>query len=84
MGQKTHPTGFRIGINKPYHSTWFANFDVYSSVLQEDYKIRQFCDCSRGCANQGFLSQMSMSRDVAAVRQRQANQHTLSLSASHR
>ena len=42
MGQKTHPKGFRIGINKPYHSTWFANFDVYSSVLQEDYKIRQF------------------------------------------
>jgi small subunit ribosomal protein S3 len=42
VGQKTHPTGFRIGINKPYHSTWFANFDVYSSVLQEDYKIRQF------------------------------------------
>ena len=42
MGQKTHPTGFRIGINKPYHSTWFANYGVYSNVLQEDYKIRQF------------------------------------------
>ena len=42
MGQKTHPTGFRIGINKPYQSTWFANYDVYSQVLQEDYKIRQF------------------------------------------
>ena len=42
MGQKTHPTGFRIGINKPYQSTWFANYGVYSKVLQEDYKIRQF------------------------------------------
>jgi small subunit ribosomal protein S3 len=42
VGQKTHPTGFRIGINKPYHSTWFANYGVYSNVLQEDYKIRQF------------------------------------------
>jgi small subunit ribosomal protein S3 len=42
VGQKTHPTGFRIGINKPYNSTWFANYGVYSQVLQEDYKIRQF------------------------------------------
>ncbi len=42
MGQKTHPTGFRIGINKPYSSTWFANYGVYSKVLQEDYQIRQF------------------------------------------
>ena len=42
MGQKTHPTGFRIGVNKPYGSTWFANYGVYSKVLQEDYKIRQF------------------------------------------
>jgi len=42
VGQKTHPTGLRIGINKPYHSTWFANYGVYSNVLQEDYKIRQF------------------------------------------
>ena len=42
MGQKIHPTGFRIGINKPYQSTWFANYGVYSKVLQEDYKIRKF------------------------------------------
>ena len=42
MGQKIHPTGLRIGINKPYQSTWFANYGVYSKVLQEDYKIRQF------------------------------------------
>jgi small subunit ribosomal protein S3 len=42
VGQKIHPTGFRIGINKPYPSTWFANYGVYSKVLQEDYKIRKF------------------------------------------
>jgi small subunit ribosomal protein S3 len=42
VGQKIHPPGFRIGINKPYQSTWFANYGVYSKVLQEDYKIRQF------------------------------------------
>ena len=24
MGQKTHPTGFRVGIIQPWVSTWFA------------------------------------------------------------
>ena len=42
MGQKTHPTGFRIGVNKAHNSTWFANYGAYSETLKEDYKIRQF------------------------------------------
>ena len=42
MGQKTHPTGFRIGVNQPHRSTWFANYGAYSSILKEDYKIREF------------------------------------------
>jgi small subunit ribosomal protein S3 len=42
VGQKTHPTGFRIGVNKGHNSTWFANYGAYSEVLKEDYKIRQF------------------------------------------
>lgn len=42
MGQKTHPTGFRIGVNKPHSATWFANYGAYSQILNEDYRIRQF------------------------------------------
>jgi small subunit ribosomal protein S3 len=42
VGQKTHPTGFRIGVNKTHSSTWFANYSVYGDVLKEDYKIREF------------------------------------------
>jgi|TARA_B110001452_G_scaffold113919_1_gene94478 small subunit ribosomal protein S3 len=42
VGQKTHPTGFRIGVNKTHSSTWFASYSVYSDVLKEDYKIREF------------------------------------------
>ena len=41
MGQKTHPTGLRIGVNQPHHSTWFATYAAYSETLHEDYKIRQ-------------------------------------------
>jgi small subunit ribosomal protein S3 len=42
VGQKTHPTGFRIGINKPHSALWFADYGAYSKILNEDYKIRQF------------------------------------------
>ena len=42
MGQKTHPTGFRTGVNKKHKATWFANYGAYSEVLKEDYKIRKF------------------------------------------
>ena len=42
MGQKTHPTGFRTGVNKTHKATWFANYGANSEVLKEDYKIRKF------------------------------------------
>jgi small subunit ribosomal protein S3 len=40
VGQKTHPTGFRLGITKKHNSSWFSKFKNYSDLLQEDYKIR--------------------------------------------
>lgn len=42
MGQKTHPTGFRVGIIKPWASTWYAKFKDYSEFIAEDAKIRKF------------------------------------------
>jgi len=41
MGQKVHPIGFRLGINKTWNSRWFAEKD-YSKLLQEDLRIRAF------------------------------------------
>jgi len=41
VGQKIHPTGFRIGINKSHTSSWFANFTVFSKVLKKDHQIQQ-------------------------------------------
>ena len=41
MGQKTHPTGFRVGIIQPWFSTWFAKKD-YPEFVAEDAKIRKF------------------------------------------
>jgi small subunit ribosomal protein S3 len=42
MGQKTHPSGFRLGITKEHKSTWYANFNQYSNILKEDDQIRTY------------------------------------------
>ena len=42
MGQKVNPVGFRLGINRPWDSVWFAKKKEYGKLLVEDYKIRKF------------------------------------------
>ncbi len=42
MGQKVHPIGFRLGINRSWDSIWFAKKGEYGKYLIEDYKIREF------------------------------------------
>jgi small subunit ribosomal protein S3 len=39
MGQKVHPYGFRLGVNKPWRSRWFSERD-YSKLLVEDVKLK--------------------------------------------
>ncbi|MGK7927678.1 MAG: 30S ribosomal protein S3 [Spirulina sp.] len=42
MGQKIHPTGFRLGITKEHRSRWYADEKRYPELLQEDCKIRTY------------------------------------------
>jgi len=42
VGQKVHPTGVRLGINKYWKSVWFANKKEYAANLMEDLKIRKY------------------------------------------
>ena len=39
MGQKVHPIGFRLGINKTWQSNWYAKRN-YADLLHEDLMIR--------------------------------------------
>lgn len=41
MGQKVHPTGFRLGITKTWQSNWYARRN-YADLLHEDLMIRRF------------------------------------------
>jgi len=40
MGQKVHPTGFRLGFNKTWRSRWYADKD-YAELLHEDLKLKR-------------------------------------------
>jgi len=41
LGQKVHPIGFRLGINRNWDSRWFAGKE-YSDFVLEDFNIRRF------------------------------------------
>ena len=41
MGRKVHPIGFRLGINKPWSSRWFADPSKYAAQLHGDRAIRE-------------------------------------------
>jgi small subunit ribosomal protein S3 len=41
LGQKVHPIGFRLGINKTWVSRWYAEKD-FGKQLQEDLTIRKY------------------------------------------
>ena len=42
MGQKIHPTGFRLAVNKNWTSRWFANDKNFAGMLIEDLKVREY------------------------------------------
>jgi small subunit ribosomal protein S3 len=42
MGQKINPTGFRVGVNKKWKSSWYMPKDKYGDTAYDDYKIRRF------------------------------------------
>jgi small subunit ribosomal protein S3 len=39
VGQKVHPYGFRLGINRTWRSRWFARKD-YGALLHEDLNLK--------------------------------------------
>jgi small subunit ribosomal protein S3 len=41
LGQKVHPTGFRLGIIKPWNSKWYEEKN-YSKWLHEDLKLKSY------------------------------------------
>ena len=42
MGQKIHPIGLRLGINRTWSSRWYAETKNYPALVLEDSKVREF------------------------------------------
>ena len=42
MGQKIHPTGFRLALNRNWASRWYANNKGFATMLLEDVRVRDF------------------------------------------
>ncbi len=51
MGQKVHPIGLRLGINKTWSSRWYAGPREYADLLHEDLKIRRMIQNLPECKN---------------------------------
>ena len=41
MGQKVHPTGFRLGITTQHTSNWYAEKSQYTENLLKDIEVRE-------------------------------------------
>lgn len=44
MGQKVSPIGMRVGVNRDWHSKWYANDNQFHVFLNEDIKIRKYLE----------------------------------------
>ena len=54
MGQKTHPTGFRLGIIKTWSSRWYEEKN-YAKWLHEDLKLKDFIKKKLNHAGVSFI-----------------------------
>ncbi len=53
MGQKIHPIGFRLAVNKNWGSRWFANSKNFANMLNEDIKVRAYLKAKLAHASVG-------------------------------
>ena len=66
MGQKVHPVGLRLGINRTWNSRWFAGSD-FASLVIEDNEIRRFL---KKRLNQAGVSRIEIERAANKVKLR--------------
>ena len=49
MGQKVHPTGFRLGVIRPWNSKWYEERN-YAKWLHEDLRMKEYIKKKLGAA----------------------------------
>ncbi len=64
MGQKVHPTGFRLGISTDWTSKWYADSGQFADYLAEDLRIRDYL---KKKLSQAAVSRIEISRPAKSV-----------------
>ncbi|MBQ8844437.1 MAG: 30S ribosomal protein S3 [Candidatus Gastranaerophilales bacterium] len=68
MGQKVSPIGLRIGVNKDWSSTWYANKEEFAACLKEDHDIRKFINKKYSqCAVSNIVIERTENRLVISI-----------------
>ena len=65
MGQKIHPTGFRLPVTRAWASRWFATNRNFSQMLAEDLDVR---DCLKTKLKSAAVSRILIERPAKNAR----------------
>jgi small subunit ribosomal protein S3 len=65
MGQKVHPTSFRLGSVRDWNSRWYASKADFGNLLLQDAKIRKLIEKDMTSA---FISHIDIERATRRVR----------------
>lgn len=65
MGQKINPKGFRLGLNFPWSSRWYADEKRYRELLMEDISLRRALEVRLKSAG---LSQVEIERSINKIK----------------
>lgn len=67
MGQKTHPTGFRLVTRKDWRSKWYANKQEFGNLVHEDFIIRKYLMKKPVCQGTAQIKIRRMSEKIEVV-----------------
>src|SRR5215212_9182902 len=65
MGQKIHPTGFRLSVSRNWASRWYANNRDFAGMLAEDIKVREYL---KGKLKNAAVSRVLIERPAKSAR----------------
>ena len=65
MGQKIHPTGFRLSVSRNWASRWYASNKDFAGMLAEDIKVREYL---KGKLKNASVSRVLIERPAKSAR----------------
>ncbi|BDU57169.1 hypothetical protein LMORI2_01510 [Limnohabitans sp. MORI2] len=65
MGQKIHPTGFRLAVSRNWASRWYASNNDFAGMLAEDIKVREYL---KGKLKNASVSRVLIERPAKSAR----------------